>query len=286
LTRLDAGVFHVHRSDGPDWLARVFGPPRERTDVEGDAQILRALERGGFPAERCAAAEPVTSWAGGAGESTVLVTEFIEGERSRPNGSTYAWLGGLLGRLHSRPAADARPGGAWHHLVPRGTPADEVQAARLIVERARPARASVPYDRLLARVQASDPATDLPQAFVHPDFVPANAITAEDARPIIIDWANSGRGPRVWSLGFLLWAAGARDLRLVDAVVSRYRRHCELERAELDRLPGAIRARPLMIDCWSLGAGRLKLADVARRSDADVDTSERIADRARAAFSA
>jgi Ser/Thr protein kinase RdoA (MazF antagonist) len=275
-------VFHVHRLDGPDWVARVFAAPRERTDVEGDAQILRALERGGFPAERCAAAEPVTSF----DITTVLVTEFVEGDRSRPNGSTYAWLGGLLGRLHSRAAADVRPGGAWHHLVPRGTPADEVQAARLIVERARPARASVPYDRLLARVEGSDPATDLPHAFVHPDFVPANAITTEDERPVIIDWANSGRGPRVWSLGFLLWAAGARDLRLVDALVSRYRRHCELEAAELDRLAGAIRARALMIDCWSLGAGRLKLADVARRSDADVEVSERIAERARAAFSA
>jgi Ser/Thr protein kinase RdoA (MazF antagonist) len=287
-------VFHVHRVDGPDWIARVFAAPRERADVEGDAHILRALEHGGFPAERCAVPAPVTSMTVPdigtedikAADGTVLVTEFVEGERSRPNGSTYAWLGGLLGRLHSRPATDFRPGGAWHHLVPRGTPADEVHAAQLILERARPARASAPYDRLLARVEATDPAIDLPHALVHPDFVPANAITTEDARPVIIDWANAGRGPRLWSLGFLLLAAGARDLRLVDAVGSRYRRHCRLEVAEFDRLSGAIRARALMIDCWSLAAGRLTVAEVARRSDADVELSERIAERARAVLSA
>ena len=33
-----------------------------------------------------------------------------------------------------------------------------------------------------------------------------------DSLPTIVDWTNAGRGPRIWSLGFVLWAAGARDV--------------------------------------------------------------------------
>ena len=84
-------------------------------------------------------------------------------------------------------------------------------------------------------------AQDLPHAFVHPDFVPANAIPTPDERLVIVDWAGAGRGPRLWSLGFLLWASGARSMRLVDVVVSRYRRHVVLEPEELTRLAWAIR---------------------------------------------
>jgi hypothetical protein len=65
----------------------------------------------------------------------------------------------------------------------------------------------------------------------------------------IRDWAGSRRGPQPWSLGFLLWAAGARDLALAEALLSRYREHVQLTPDELDRLPGAIRARPPTLDC-------------------------------------
>ena len=45
-------------------------------------------------------------------------------------------------------------------------------------------------------------------AFVRPDFVLANAIPTADQRLAIIEWIGAGRGPRLWSLGFLLWASG------------------------------------------------------------------------------
>lgn len=78
-----------------------------------------------------------------------------------------------------------------------------------------------------------------------------------------MDWAGAGRGPRLPSLGFLLFSAGARGLRLVDAAVTRYGRHVELEDAGLDRLEGAIRTRPLAIDCWSAAHQRKPIAEVA-----------------------
>ncbi|MGH2860868.1 MAG: hypothetical protein ACRDLT_05080 [Solirubrobacteraceae bacterium] len=33
----------LRRDDGPSWVARVFGPQRSRSVVEGDAAVLRWL---------------------------------------------------------------------------------------------------------------------------------------------------------------------------------------------------------------------------------------------------
>jgi len=46
-------------------------------------------------------------------------------------------------------------------------------------------------DRLREEVQATDDCEDLPHAFVHPDFVPANAIPTADERLVVVDWARS-----------------------------------------------------------------------------------------------
>ncbi len=276
-SRLDRGVFQISRRDGPDWVARVFPPERPSTAVEEDAQILRALAEAGFPAERLARPDAVSTL----DNDTVLVTEFVAGVKAEPRARTYAILGALLGRLHLRSGASLRSGGAWHHLSPQGGPADEIAAALALLDRATPARG---LDRLRHEIEQVDDCADLPHAFVHPDFVPANAISTADNSLVIIDWAGSGQGPRLWSLGFLLWAAGAGDLRLVDWVVSRYRRHSQLNDAELDRLPAAVRARSLMIDSWSVGHGYKAAAAVMAALGPDNALAERIADRAREAF--
>ena len=63
---------------------------------------------------------------------------------------------------------------------------------------------------------------------------------------VIVNWAGAGRGPRLWSLAFLLWAAGRRGPGRVEAAVSGYRRHVELVAAEREQLANAIAARPLV----------------------------------------
>ena len=286
LAELDVGVYRVKLAGGPDWVARVFPAARPMAAAEADAAVLQALAAGGFPAERCAAESPVSSLDGQA----VLVTEFVAGERPRGNGRTYAILGALLGRLHARGGEGLPPGGGWHNLALTGTPADEVAVARsLLGELSSPAEA----DGFAVLNEALDAAAAttvaLPEAFVHPDFVPVNAIVAgddPDARPVIVDWTNAGRGPRVWSLGFVLWAAGARDLRLVDMFVSRYRRHVSLSDAELAALPVAIAARPLTMSIWSLAVGRGSVAKAVRDHSAVTQRAREIASRARQAFDA
>jgi Ser/Thr protein kinase RdoA (MazF antagonist) len=101
------------------------------------------------------------------------------------------------------------------------------------------------FDRLREAVERADGCDDLPHVLVHPDFVLDNAIPTPDERLVIVDWTGAGRGPRLWSLAFLLWATGARHPRLVEVAASRYRNWIPLEPEELARLEGAIRGRPL-----------------------------------------
>jgi Ser/Thr protein kinase RdoA (MazF antagonist) len=289
VTELDVGVYRVARAGASDWVARVFPAARPVSAADGDAAVLTALAQGGFPAERCAAEAPVSLLAG----QPVLVTEFVAGERPRGNGRTYAILGALLGRLHARAGEGLPAGGGWHHLTLAGTVADEVAVARSLLAElesaagARDADGFAVLDEALEAVAATT--AGLPEAFVHPDFVPVNAVTPADdpdGHPVIVDWTNAGRGPRVWSLGFVLWAAGARDLRLVDAFVSRYRRHVSLTPAELDALPVAIAARSLTMSIWSLAVGRGQVTQAASDHHAVARQAQEIASRARRAFDA
>jgi Ser/Thr protein kinase RdoA (MazF antagonist) len=278
LSPLDRTVFRVDRSDGPPWVARIFAE-RPVEAVEGDAAILRRLEESGFPAERVVG--PVSTM----DDQPVLVTGLVPGAAAPPRPGTFARLGVMLGRLHEHPVRAVRPGGAWHHICPQGTPADELAAADRLLAAAvdRPAERKA-LASLRAALAEVDDGADLPAAFGHPDMVPVNAIAGADGGLVIVDWAGAGLGPRVWSLGFLLWAAGAHDLRLVDWVVSRYRRHITLEPDELARLPAAIRGRPLTLECWQVGHGYRSptraLAGVRR----DALLADRIAEQARQAF--
>ena len=329
MTELDLGVWRVGRSDGPDWVARWFPARRAAEAVAGDAAILRYLAEREFPAERCAAGDPVSDLDGRA----VLVTEWADPvprdqrrEAIRAAGG-LARLGALLGRLHTLPAdgeaapkgasveagrrltageaegpgdsatrparagagqpavpgAVGRPGGAWHHLAD-GLPAAEVAAAeRMLVDAADviPDREQAAYQAFLAEIRALDTADGLPQALTHPDFVLANVVATPDAM-VLVDWAGAGRGPRVWSLAFLLYAEGAKDLRRINLVLAGYRRRVELTEPELGRLAAIARARPLVLSAWSVGTGRMTPTE-AMAHVAEVTTlAQAVADRARA----
>jgi Ser/Thr protein kinase RdoA (MazF antagonist) len=269
---LDEGTMKLELADGRRWVARIFAAERPLATTEVEAALLRRLEQAGFPAERCADERPVSSCDG----RPVLVTEFIAG----PHARSFAWLGALLSGLHMRPGDGLPAGGGWHHVAV-GTPADEIAAVADLLDEAVArvrARELALLDRLRAAAERADDCHDLPHCLVHPDFVPANAIQGERS-PIIIDWAGAGRGPRLWSLGFLLWVAASQSR--LEAVISRYTRRVTLEPEELDRLEGAIWGRPVMLDCWSFATGRTPLPLAAERVEQAQLVARRIADDAR-----
>ena len=287
LTELELGVFRVERRDGPDWVARVFPAAKPVDAVEGDGRILRFLADHDFPAERCARAPAVTIYEG----QGVLVTDHVAGTRARAGARTFHRLGGLLGRLHTLPpgpGAVSRDGGAWHHLTLAGGPRAEIGAAIEFLQATAgvrvPAEERAPYAELLGLLRQAEDGHDLPPALLHPDFVPVNAIAGPGGALTLVDWAGAGRGPRLWSLAFLLWAAGAKDLAMAEAVVAGYRAHVQPEPDELARLAGAISVRPLIFDCWALCMGRKPLAAVMADWPDTHALAQAIAGRAAEAF--
>jgi Ser/Thr protein kinase RdoA (MazF antagonist) len=290
MTGLDIGVWRVGRADGPDWVARWFPAPRTAEAVAGDAEILSYLAAHDFPAERCASPEPVSVLDG----RPVLITEWAEPvpraqrrEAIRAAGG-LSQLGALLGRLHALPpggGALARPGGSWHHLAD-GLPSAEVAAAsRMLAEAGHlfPDGERAAYEALCAEVAVLDAAEGLPEALTHPDFVLANVI-ASKGDMVLVDWAGAGRGPRVWSLAFLLYAEASKELRRAGAVLTGYRRHVTLTGEELDRLPSIARARPLVLSAWAVCCGRMTPSAALTQAGQARALAEAIGGRIRAAL--
>jgi Ser/Thr protein kinase RdoA (MazF antagonist) len=290
MTDLDVGVWRVGRADGPDWVARWFPARRPVESAVGDAAILRYVASHEFPAERCAADEPVSTLDGRA----VLVTEWAgpvprrERREAIRGAGGLGRLGALLGRLHRLPpgvGAVTRAGGAWHHLTD-GQPAAEVAAAAQLlagVGHLIPDAEREAYQALRAVVDAIDTGEGLPEALTHPDFVLANVV-ATPGGMILVDWAGAGRGPRAWSLAFLLYAEGAKDLRRVDVVLAGYRRHVTLEDEELARLAAIAQSRPLVLSVWSVCTGRTTPTEALAQAAETKTLAEAIAARARAAL--
>jgi Ser/Thr protein kinase RdoA (MazF antagonist) len=139
------------------------------------------------------------------------------------------------------------------------------------------------YAALRAEIDALDCGDGLPEALVHPDFVLANVV-ATAAGMVLVDWAAAGRGPRLWSLAFLLYAEAAKDLRRVDALLAGYRRHVTLSEEELGRLAAVARSRPLVLSAWSVCTGRTAPTQALAAAAQSTALAEAVATRARTAL--
>lgn len=288
--KLDEGVFRVDRHDGASWVARLFPARRPLEAAAGDVEVLRFLADRGFPAERCAAKEPLSVLDGQALVVTEFVTEVPRARRAETIAELGGWrrLGDLLGALHTFPEAPGarRPGGAWHHLSD-GAPSCEVSAiAQLLADAAvRVGAAEHPtYQRLCEEVEQFDAAEGLPPALLHPDFALENAVASPDQGLVLVDWTGTGRGPRVWSLAWMLFTAGARSLGRVDLAVAGYRRHVRPEPEELSRLAAIMSVRPAVLEVWAFCVGRKSVTDVLAGVTGLRDLAGTIAARAVDAF--
>ncbi|HEX4219754.1 MAG TPA: phosphotransferase, partial [Acidimicrobiales bacterium] len=264
VRELDLGVHRAERADGSIWVARVFPADRSIDAARGDAALLDWLVEASIPAERTAAPDPVSSHQGQA----VLVTQFAPGRRPAAAPALFSQLGELLARVHGLPADNPpanRPGGAWHHLLLDATPADELTAARELLHEARhrvPHGRGADYDLLGQALAGLELPPDLPIALVHPDFVPNNLVRTGKGELTVLDWAGAGGGPRLVSLGCLLWSAAGHGPS-VDAAATGYRSTIELEAMELAHLEAAMAIRPAVLAIWTFATGRSPLPEAA-----------------------
>ncbi len=251
-------VFRIDRKDGDPWVARAFPPARPRAGVEGDAAILRFLERQDYPAERLAVDDAVSDFDG----SAVLVTRFVEGDQLPDSTEKFAMMGDLLGRLHALldDRSVSRPGGASGEDPSReGTPRQDLMAALAFLdavdtkvsdaERTR-------FERLRDKVRSADDAEGLPEALLHGNLLhaPDHAVLSEQG-PIAINWKASGGGPRLADFAYLIWGTGSWNPRRpnrerIDAAVGAYRRYIEPTDDELDRLEEVMYIRTLYLTCF------------------------------------
>jgi Ser/Thr protein kinase RdoA (MazF antagonist) len=252
-SELDVDVYRLRRSEnGPDLVARVFGSNVERTVVDAAAHVLLVLGATRFPAERCASKMPVVSIGQG---RHLLVTEYAEPLPAARPGFVLAWCAALLGRLANRTGEDLPAGGGWHRLGP--TPSSEISEALRIGGPLGAATAEV-----VDVLSDADDGAGLPEALVHADLTPPNAVPQGNDPPLIIDWVGVGRGPRAWPLAFLLYAAGPRG---AGRALERYTRSISLSEEERYRLPGIMIARPLTLDLWSVAHERMTAQRAAAR---------------------
>jgi Ser/Thr protein kinase RdoA (MazF antagonist) len=251
-------VFRIDRNDGAPWVARAFPPARPRAGAEGDAAILRFLERQDYPAERLAADDAVSDFDG----SAVLVTRFVEGARLPDGAAKFAMMGELLGRLHALPYDDSvsRPGGASGEDPSReGTPRQDLLAALSLLDAVATKIAAAErgrFERLRDKVRSADDGTGLPEGLLHGNLLhaPDHAVLSQQG-PVAINWKASGRGPRLADFAYLIWGTGAwsprrPDQECIDAAVNAYRRHVEPTDDELNRLEAVMYIRALYLVCF------------------------------------
>jgi Ser/Thr protein kinase RdoA (MazF antagonist) len=251
-------VFRIDRNDGDPWVARAFPPARPRAGVEGDAEILRFLQRHDYPAERLAVDDAVSDLDG----SAVLVTRFVEGAQLPSGGVKFAMMGDLLGRLHALPYDDSvsRPGGASGEDPSReGTPRQDLLAALSFLDAVDTKVAAADrerFEQLRDQVRGADDGHGLPEGLLHGNLLhaPDHAIATEQG-PVAINWKASGRGPRLADFAYLIWGTGLWNprrpsQRRIEVAVTAYRRHVELTDDELDRLEAVMYIRTLYLACF------------------------------------
>jgi Ser/Thr protein kinase RdoA (MazF antagonist) len=299
LSQHNDHVFRIDRADGPPWIARVFPPARPAAGAEGDAAVLRSLERHGYPAERPAADDPVSSFDG----SSVLVTRYVDGHLlpspavGAEGVEKMAVLGDLLGRLHARPTDEldpgaTRPGGAGGDDPRReGRPAQDVLGALAFLDAVATRVGRVAGDRfaeLRAQVAAADAGEGLPEALVHGNLLhaPDHVVVGGDG-PVVIQWRAAGLGPRLADVAFLFWGTWL-DPDWIRAAADAYRRHVTLTAEELDRLEGVMAVRPLYLAAFdwrrALAADRQPTLDDPWWDQPDLGYIAAVAARARDAL--
>ena len=255
-TELDNGVVRVDLAQGTPWVVRVFPSDRPVAHVQRDAAVLRYLESEGFPAERCVA--DVSTFEG----QGVLVTGFVKGSKPKPTASLQRKLGDLLGRLHSlkAPKGVRHEAGGLHLYTVDCTVPSEIRTARASLDAGAFRGKDKTWDVLVGGLDSATDFSSLPKALLHPDPAAVNTIMA-GGKPVLIDWAGAGYGPRVLGLGLLLVACTAGkefNREWADAVMRAYTEHVTLEAAELDALEAAVAHRLLIheVYSWCVGMAR------------------------------
>jgi Ser/Thr protein kinase RdoA (MazF antagonist) len=256
------GVYRVDQVNAPSWVVRIFAKDRSMARVRGDAAILNHVTQQGVPCERLVPTLDGSGCTELEGQG-VIVTRF-EGVRLSRELTVLRRLGEVLGQLHAIPAvpADDPYLGRRAGSLPR----EDLDLGIAHLDRVADRVSAVDrnsFESLKMELEATSDCEALPFGLIHSDCHLDNAIQLPGERIALIDWVGAGQGPRVASVGLLLYSAVVQSpgddsatferssapdrLFAIDAFAEGYCRHHTLTSRELDHLSDAIRVRPLVV---------------------------------------
>jgi Ser/Thr protein kinase RdoA (MazF antagonist) len=249
----DRGIYRVDWEGGASSVLRAFLAD-VTVELTGHAAVLDYLHKHAFFAPR-------VKWTrdGGLLASyegwTALLVSFLEGEVADFAPESLELLGSLAGSLHTlshNVLAEAEQ--AW---LPQSR-LRPTQPASLAIDNLVRALPHVPTmlrqfceDSIVAlqRVQQAQQVGRLPEALLHGDCWPRNAVRTPEGGMALIDWDGAGIGPALLDVGYLLLAchlgkpqlpAMQADEQCIAAVVHGYCQQRKPSAAELSVLEDAL----------------------------------------------
>lgn len=250
-------MVRAFRADAP--VPAQFSGSAAETMVDwvmGRARTLASLEKTGYLAPRAVRVRS-GELVGSTGPWLTWATSFVDGPVLSPSPDQLRMLGTALGALHAAPPAapaGQEPGrAAWHPAAAVAATLARLGAvAPLVPADWRPLHAA--FLETARAVQRG--ASLLPEALVHGDAWPGNAVQTSAEQVTLIDWETAGLGLPVLDLGYCLaechldaglppdrpeaWLVQP-DERRIAAVAGGYSAVRLVTAAERELLPDAVR---------------------------------------------
>ncbi len=258
LLKPDKRIFKITTDKGITWVVRAYAPDTSRIEVEDYIRNLLFLEKHNFPAERLIRTKAqenfveVDDW-------NFLVTSFVSGKKLDSSSESFKLLGETLGKLHSINLADSLE-------IPKSKMLPRKEINYALSELAK-VKSQVPenlisrFEYLESELNKLNFGEDLPEVFIHSDCHPSNAVRVNLGEVVLFDWQESGLGPAVMDLAYLLLSCDRMAPWLhqdalndpdpwpeerIKAVIEGYKKYFTLTQKDLNLLPDMLRFRSLI----------------------------------------
>jgi len=224
---------------------------RDRLAVEYELDVLDHLRNSGFPVPAVLRFAGGARWIAAPGDTHVVLLEWLDGFRPRPDRSTVATIARALARLHQLPPPE---GDWWRRENPLGMGAVTQLAAEFGPQPSGMFRFFVEEFRQL-RNRISTP---LPRGLIHGDVFTDNTLFRDDGELLaLLDFQDANEDALLFDLAMTIHGFCFPEEKwspeLAHVLVDCYHAERPLTGTELDLLPSYLRWCPLTMMGWHLG---------------------------------